>query len=66
MSDTSKLVQTRSEINGITFYETLRQAMKAADQDQSIWKISFDSITGERVRLVRDAFSDTWKYEPIF
>jgi hypothetical protein len=32
--------QTRSEVNGLSFYKTLEEAEKAAKLDKTIWKIS--------------------------
>lgn len=45
--------QTRSEENGINYFDTLGDVMKAAKNDITIWKISFDSKSDERIRLVR-------------
>lgn len=50
--------QTRSEENGLEWYDTLREAINAATKDGSIWKISFQSISGERIRLVRSSTPD--------
>jgi len=57
-------VQTRSESHGINYYETLALAIAAADNDETIWKISFSLATGERVRLVYDGVVG-WIYEPL-
>lgn len=46
-------VQTRSEINGIKIFSTLKLALMEAGEDHTIWKISFPLATGERVRLVK-------------
>lgn len=49
-------VQTRSEANGIKLFSTLKKALEAAEEDTSIWKISFwTEVPSERVRLVRSA-----------
>jgi hypothetical protein len=45
-------VQTRSEENGLKFFKTIKEAVKEAEKDITVWKISF-SIGKERVRLVR-------------
>jgi len=65
------MFQTRSENSGIVQWETLKDAMKAAEKDDSIWKISF-SVGKERVRLVRQTlYTQTrlpvvwWVYESI-
>ena len=46
-------VQTRSEKNGLQFHETVNAAFLAAEKDETIWKISFQSESGERVRMIR-------------
>jgi hypothetical protein len=61
-------VQTRSEVTGINFYPTFKAALEEADQDNTIWKISFSLSTGERIRLIK--YEDItekaiWVYEPI-
>lgn len=45
-------VQTRNEIGAIRNFATIKEALKAADQDPTIWKISF-SFGSERVVLDR-------------
>jgi len=45
-------VQTRSEVNGLKFFKTVKEAVDEANKDPTVWKISF-SIGKERVRLVR-------------
>jgi hypothetical protein len=69
--------QTRSEWNGLKYFESLKLAMAEAKKDPSVWKISFNVVTEERVRLVRytkwSNFTngkrmigkDEWHYEPI-
>ena len=47
-------VQLRSEETGIQHVPTLSEALRIAQADPSIWKVSFSLPTGERVRLVRD------------
>lgn len=62
------LVQTRSEDSGLEEFATLKEAFDRAEEDKSIWKISFTISSGERVRLVREwdqYFKDIWVYEPI-
>ena len=55
--------QTRSETNGMGYYDSLEAAMKAAAKDDSIWKISF-TVGKESVRLVKQ--DSQWIYEPLF
>lgn len=63
-------VQTRSEANGIKHTPTIAVALKNAEEDTSIWKISFWTESGERVRLVRSTDNE-WvldqmeKYLPL-
>lgn len=64
-------VQIRSEENGLAWVDSIEEAMKKAEDDISIWKISWtDKTTNERIRLVRVTFPDQgdmeyWVYEPI-
>ena len=55
--------QTRSEFNGMGYYDSLGAAMKAAAKDSTIWKISF-TAGKESVRLVKR--DGQWIYEPLF
>lgn len=55
--------QCRSEETGLSYWATFKAALKHAEEDASVWKISFSLPTGERVRLVLR--SGTWVYEPI-
>lgn len=74
---TDQYVQTRNEAGGLTYHVSIASAMKMAEIDRTIWKISWtDATTGERIRLardltsVRDEFGVTtidagWFYEPL-
>lgn len=53
MMKTESQFQTRSEENGIKYYNVLDGALAAARKDPSIWKISFYALSEERIRLVR-------------
>lgn len=57
-------VQTRDECGQLKFFETLRAAFEHAERDPTVWKISFEAATGERVRLVWGA-DGRWIYEDI-
>lgn len=58
---TDGLFQTRSEEHGIAHWVTLEQALRKAETDLTIWKISFAAPDGSRVRLLRYGNSpDTW------
>ena len=74
--DNTKIVQTRSETNGICYHATLVAAFEASEKDKSICKISF-TFNSERVRLIRENRIDSgpysdgcpyptnyWKYDP--
>jgi hypothetical protein len=57
-------VQLRCEDGELLFARTVKEAMQMAEKDPDIWKISWtDSITDERIRLVRHGM--VWVYEPI-
>jgi len=55
--------QTRSEVNGMGYFDSLGAAMKAAAKDSTIWKISF-TVGKESIRLVKR--DSQWIYEPLF
>jgi len=49
-------VQVRREDGAILFARSVTEAMQMANEDQTIWKISWtDAVTDERIRLVRHA-----------
>ncbi len=70
--------QTRSEQTGLNWHKTFQEAIDAAEQDPTIWKISF-SIGSERIRLIKRQLAEFdesdpeqhlgldpyWVYEPI-
>lgn len=58
------MIQTRSEVNGLSEYPLVKDAFNAAKKDGSIWKISFDAEDGSRVRLVE--INGRWVFESIF
>lgn len=47
------LFQLRSEDTGIINANTFKEALSKANDDRTIWKISFNLENGEHVRLVR-------------
>jgi len=65
--------QTRSEENGLKYFESLKLAMAEALNDDSVWKISFPISAHERIRLVRHyvptsrpgLYDTAWWYEPL-
>lgn len=60
------MFQTRSEQTGIREWASLKDAIQAAEMDETIWKISF-AIGRERVRMIRKKRWNIseWVYEPI-
>lgn len=64
------MFQTRSEETGMARFATLKEAIAYANEDPSVWKISFGvkNVHGgsERIRLVRfPPDISTWVYAPI-
>lgn len=57
-----KEYQTRSENTGVVQHPSLHDAFLHAEQDKSVWKISWTE-SGNRIRLVKAG--DGWKYEPL-
>jgi hypothetical protein len=54
--------QTRSNNGSLNYFASLKEAFRAAEEDNGIWKISWDD--GEdRVRMVREG--NLWKFEPL-
>lgn len=47
-------IQTRSESTGIKIHANLQDACALAESDTTIWKISYGSASGDRVRFVRE------------
>lgn len=56
-------VQTRNACGDLQFFPTLEAAYAHSEKDVSVWKISFELETGERVRLVKR--EDDWVWEDI-
>jgi hypothetical protein len=56
-------IQTRSETTGIQTFLTFQDALIAAQNDESIWKISFEISDGSRIRLIRE--NNQWVYENV-
>ena len=53
---------TNSEEHGLVVYNSFRDALKQANKDPTVWKISFD-VGDERVRLVR--YGEHWIVEQM-
>ncbi len=45
--------QTRSEEGELRYFDTLKEALDHGNRDLSIWKISFATWNGDRIRLIR-------------
>jgi hypothetical protein len=56
--------QTYSEENGFHNHNALVSALRAAEEDPSVQKISFNASNGDTVRLVKTKFG--WVYEDVF
>lgn len=54
--------QTRRDSGELRYFNTFEEALKDADVDREVWKISFGLPTGERVRLVKRDIYGTWAY----
>jgi hypothetical protein len=54
-------IQTRSEENGLKFFDNPRDAFEHSRKDKTVWKIS---LPGD-VRLVREMGTDMWTYAPM-
>jgi hypothetical protein len=58
-------VQVRSELTGLHYFSSIREALRYAKAHEDVWKISFDAENGERVRLVKDELTEFWVYEDL-
>lgn len=62
-------VQTRNEAGALQVFESLRLAFNHAEQDLSVWKVSFNAEDGSRVRLIRcwdeQQGKTCWSFEPL-
>ncbi len=58
-TDVDPQFQTRSERTGLRLFNTLKEAHAAALEDPSIWKISYTTDLGRRIRLVKND-QDGW------
>ena len=51
-------IQSRTNDGELRYFQTLKEAMRDALVDSTVWKISFSLPNGERVRLVRHWLSE--------
>lgn len=56
-------IQTRDEEGHLEYWPTLKAAFEMAYRNQAIWKVSFNTANGERIRLIR--MGEHWVYDPI-
>lgn len=56
-------IQTRNREGELSYFKTLKEAYAYTLEDPTVWKISFDIPTGERVRLVK--MSEDWVWQDI-
>lgn len=60
------MVQTRSESTGLKEHTNLIAAFDYAKNDNSVWKISFNTEDGTRIRLVRYSNNNNeWRYQSL-
>ncbi len=59
------IFQTRSEDTGLISHESIKEALREAKADRTIWKISFGLPNNERIRLIRYAEDDRWILELV-
>jgi hypothetical protein len=55
--------QTRDEDGTLNFYESLEEAIKAYDNDKTIYKISYSTDNGKNYRWVIKEPNDMWEDE---
>lgn len=53
-------IQLRSEKNGLTYWPTLQEALAEVARDSTIWKMSFNLPSGERLRMERNQGEIAW------
>lgn len=55
-------VQTRNDEGELRHFDSLLEAFNHARNDLTVWKVSFEAGTGERIRLTRltDDGSSEW------
>jgi hypothetical protein len=55
--------QTRSDVNGLGFFDTFNDAFNAYKADNTIWKISFDDADRTHMRWRPKTKKDVWENE---
>ena len=56
-------IQTRNREGTLEYFPTLKEAYEHSLKDSTVWKISFDVPTGERMRLVK--MSEDWVWQDM-
>jgi len=56
--------QTRSEENGLKFFETQEEGFNHALNDPTVWKISWNHSLPNPIRMVRQS-DGTWKQQSL-
>lgn len=58
------MYQVRSEETGVRCFSSLSDAISESKKDTTIWKISYFSDSGKRIRMVKQSNGD-WKEESL-
>lgn len=65
-------VQTRSEETGLRHFDNVKAAFDHAEEDETVWKVSFTPPDGVRCRFVRmmrvtggEQKKPLWIFEPL-
>ena len=55
--------QTRDHDGECRVFPSFKEAIEYAESNPDVWKVSFTTPEGDRIRLVET--SDGWTYDPI-
>ena len=56
-------VQTRNHSGELKFFQTVKEAFDYAEENSSVWKVSFDETRFVRVETVDGKWA--WAYQPM-
>ena len=56
-------VQTRNHSGDLKFFQTVKEAFDYADENMSVWKVSFEGTRFVRVEAVDGRW--VWDYQPM-
>ncbi len=59
------MYQTRSEEKGTREWNTFKEAMNYARTYQDVWKVSWTTSDGARIRLIYAEDDNVWIYSPM-